>query len=136
LGLVGTSRDYLAFAQMLANGGQLAGRRILGRKTLELMTVNHLPRGATLPDVAVGGYGDVGYDGTGFGLGFAVGLGPAATATAGSAGEHYWGGAASTTYWVDPAEDLLAIFMTQLFPSGTYPFRAQLRALVYQALED
>ncbi len=135
-GLVSTTHDYVAFCQMLANGGQLAGRRVLGRKTLELMTVNHLPGGATLEDMAVGGFGEANFEGVGFGLGFAVGLGPAATAMAGSGGEFYWGGAASTAFWVDPAEDLFVVFMTQLFPSAAYPFRAQLRALVYQAIDD
>ena len=135
-GLVSTTHDYMAFCQMLANGGQLAGRRVLGRKTIELMTRNHLPSGATLQDLAVGGFGEANFDGVGFGLGFAVGLGPAATAMAGSAGEYYWGGAASTAFWIDPVEDLFAVFMTQLFPSQAYPFRAQLRALVYQAIDD
>jgi CubicO group peptidase (beta-lactamase class C family) len=135
-GLVSTTHDYVAFCQMLANGGQLDGRRVLGRKTIELMTRNHLPGGATLQDLAVGGFGEANFDGVGFGLGFAVGLGPAATAMAGSAGEYYWGGAASTAFWIDPVEDLFAVFMTQLFPSAAYPFRAQLRALVYQALDD
>jgi CubicO group peptidase (beta-lactamase class C family) len=135
-GLVSTTHDYVAFCQMLANGGQLEGRRVIGRKTLELMTVNHLPRGATLEDMAIGGFGEAGFEGVGFGLGFAVGLGPAATAMAGSGGDFYWGGAASTAFWVDPVEDLFAVFMTQLFPSVAYPFRAQLRALVYQAIDD
>jgi CubicO group peptidase (beta-lactamase class C family) len=135
-GLVSTTHDYVAFCQMLANGGHLDGRRVLGRKTLELMTVNHLPRGATLQDLAVGGFGEAGFDGVGFGLGFAVGLGPAATGMTGSRGEFYWGGAASTAFWVDPIEDLFVVFMTQLFPSIAYPFRAQLRALVYQAIDD
>ncbi len=135
-GLVSTTHDYVAFCQMLANGGHLDGQRVLGRKTLELMTVNHLPGGATLQDMAIGGFGEAGFEGVGFGLGFAVGLGPAATTMAGSAGDFYWGGAASTAFWVDPAEDLFAVFMTQLFPSIAYPFRAQLRALVYQAIDD
>jgi CubicO group peptidase (beta-lactamase class C family) len=135
-GLVSTTADYVAFCQMLANGGHLDGRRVLGRKTLELMTVNHLPGGATLQDMAVGGFGEAGFEGVGFGLGFAIGLGPAATTMAGSAGDFYWGGAASTAFWVDPAEDLFLVFMTQLFPSVAYPFRAQLRALVYQAIDD
>ncbi len=135
-GLVSTTADYVAFCHMLANGGQYNGRRVLGRKTLDLMTVNHLPGGATLRDMAVGGFGEAGFEGVGFGLGFAVGLGPAATAMAGSGGEFYWGGAASTAFWVDPVEDLFVVFMTQLFPSVAYPFRAQLRALVYQALDD
>jgi CubicO group peptidase (beta-lactamase class C family) len=135
-GLVSTLHDYVAFCQMLLGGGQLAGRRILGRKTLELMTRNHFPGGATLADMAVGGFGEAGFDGVGFGLGFAVGQGPAATAMAGSAGDFYWGGAASTAFWIDPAEDLFAVFMTQLMPSIAYPFRAQLRGLVYQAIDD
>jgi CubicO group peptidase (beta-lactamase class C family) len=135
-GLVSTTHDYVAFCQMLADGGQLGGRRVLGRKTIELMTANHLPGGATLQDVAIGGFGEANFDGVGFGLGFAVGLGPAATAMAGSPGEFYWGGAASTAFWVDPAEDLFVVFMTQLFPSMAYPFRAQLRGLVYQAIDD
>jgi CubicO group peptidase (beta-lactamase class C family) len=135
-GLVSTTHDYVAFCRMLVDGGQLDGRRILGRKTLELMTRNHLPGGATLADLAVGGFGEAGFDGVGFGLGFAVGLGPAATAMAGSAGDFYWGGAASTAFWVDPEEELFVVFMTQLLPSVAYPFRAQLRALVYQAIDD
>jgi CubicO group peptidase (beta-lactamase class C family) len=135
-GLVSTTHDYVAFCQMLANGGQRQGRRVLGRKTLELMTRNHLPGGATLMDLAIGGFGEAGFEGVGFGLGFAVGLGPAATAMAGTAGDFYWGGAASTAFWVDQAEDLFAVFMTQLLPSMAYPLRAQLRALVYQAIDD
>jgi CubicO group peptidase (beta-lactamase class C family) len=135
-GLLSTTHDYMAFCQMLCNGGQLEGRRLLGRKTLELMTRNHLPGNVTLADVAVGGFGEAGFDGVGFGLGFAVGQGPAATAMAGSAGEFYWGGAASTAFWIDPVEDLFTVFMTQLFPSVAYPFRAQLRALVNQAIDD
>src|SRR6202034_4694010 len=82
-GLVSTTHDYVAFCRMLANGGHLDGRRVLGRKTLELMTVNHLPGGATLQDMAVGGFGEANFEGVGFGLGFAIGLGPAATALAG-----------------------------------------------------
>jgi len=135
-GLVSTTHDYVAFCRMLLNGGKLDGRRVIGRKTLELMTRNHLPGGATLAEMAIGGFGEAGFDGVGFGLGFAVGLGPAATAMAGSAGEFYWGGAASTAFWIDPAEDIFAVFMTQLLPSVAYPFRAQLRALVYQAIDD
>jgi CubicO group peptidase (beta-lactamase class C family) len=135
-GLVSTTHDYVAFCSMLLNGGHLEGRRVLGRKTLELMTRNHLPGGATLAEMSIGGFGEAGFDGVGFGLGFAVGLGPAATAMAGSAGEFYWGGAASTAFWIDPVEDIFAVFMTQLLPSVAYPFRAQLRALVYQAIDD
>jgi CubicO group peptidase (beta-lactamase class C family) len=121
---------------MLLGEGQLDGERIIGRKTLELMACNHLPGGRDLAAFATGGFGESGFEGVGFGLGFAVGLGPAATATVGSYGEYYWGGAASTAFWVDPVEDVTAVFMTQLVPSTLYPFRSQLRALVYQALVD
>jgi len=134
-GLVSTSSDYVAFCTMLAGGGQLDGRRVIGRKTLELMRQNHLPHGATLAELAVGGFGEANFEGVGFGLGFAIGLGPVATAMASSPGEYYWGGAASTAFWIDPVEDLFCVFMTQLFPSAAYPFRNQLRALVYQALD-
>lgn len=135
-GLVSTSGDYLRFCQMLLGNGEFDGRRIIGRKTLELMTANHLPDRGELADFAGGGFGESGFEGVGFGLGFAIGLGPAATGTAGSFGEYHWGGAASTAFWVDPVEDVTVVFMAQLLPSTCYPFRAQLRALVYQALVD
>lgn len=138
-GLVGTLDDYARFCAMLAAGGVLDGVRILGRPTVELMRTNHLPgdrpEGGQLRDFAVpGGYGEVGFDGNGFGLQVAVGLGPAATAGVGPAGDFMWGGAASTVFWIDPTEDLFAIFMTQVLPSGVYDFRGQLRSLVYGAL--
>ena len=85
------------------------------------MTVNHLPGGATLQDMAVGGFGEAGFEGVGFGLGFAVGLGPAATAMAGSGGEFYWGGAASTAFWVDPVEDLFVVVHDTAVPLGRLP---------------
>ncbi len=136
-GLVSTAPDYLRFCQMLVNGGELDGRRVLGRKTVELMTMNHLPGGGELSQFALaGGYGEVGFEGMGFGLTMAVGLGPAATQIIGSPGEFMWGGAASTTFWVDPNEDLVVVFMTQLMPSGTFNFRGQLKTLVYPAIVD
>jgi CubicO group peptidase (beta-lactamase class C family) len=136
-GLVGTTADYLRFCRMLLNGGELDGARVLSRKTVELMSTNHLPGGGQLRDVAQpGGYGEVGFDGTGFGLTVAVGLGPAGTQASGSAGEYMWGGLASTLFWIDPAEALIVIFMTQLIPSGTFNFRGQLHALVYGAITD
>ena len=136
-GLVSTSADYLRFCRMLLNGGELDGTRVLSRKTVELMTVNHLPGGGEVRDFAPpGGYGESGFDGTGFGLTVAVGLGPAAAQSAGSAGSYMWGGLASTAFWIDPAEALIVIFMTQLIPSGTFNFRGQLRALVYGAFND
>ena len=136
-GLVSTAPDYLRFCQMLANRGELHGRRVLGRKTVDLMTTNHLPGGGDLTGFALpGGYGEVGFDGMGFGLTMAVGLGPARTQVIGSAGEFMWGGAASTTFFIDPSEELLVVFMTQLIPSGTFNFRSQLKALVYPAIVD
>lgn len=136
-GLVSTTADYLRFCQMLLNGGELEGARILGRKTVELMTTNHLPGDGDLQSVAMpGGYGEVGFAGTGFGLTVAVAKAPAVTQVIGSAGEYMWGGAASTIFWVDPAEDLIVVFMTQFLPSGTFNFRGQLKALIYPAIAD
>lgn len=135
-GLISTSADYLRFCQMLLNGGELDGARVLGRKTVELMTQNHLPGGSDLQGLARGTFGETAFEGVGFGLGFAVGLGPAEQAAVGSAGEFYWGGAASTIFWIDPAEELIVIFMTQLIPSATFNFRGQLKNLVYQAIAD
>jgi CubicO group peptidase (beta-lactamase class C family) len=136
-GLVSTTPDYLRFCQMLLNGGELDGVRILGRKTIELMVSNHLPGDGDLKSVALpGGYGEVGFAGMGFGLTVAVAKAPSATQVIGSAGEYMWGGAASTLFWVDPAEDLAVVFMTQLLPSGTFNFRGQLKTLVYPAIID
>ncbi|HLM63451.1 MAG TPA: serine hydrolase domain-containing protein [Acidimicrobiales bacterium] len=136
-GLVGTTADYLRFTRMLLGGGQLDGVRVLGRRSVQLMASNHLPGGGDLRGVALpGGYGEVGFDGMGFGLTVAVSNGPVATQSLGSAGEFMWGGAASTAFWVDPTEDLVAVFMTQLIPSGTFDFRGQLKTLVYSALVD
>jgi CubicO group peptidase (beta-lactamase class C family) len=101
------------------------------------MSANHLPGGGQLREFAQpGGYGEVGFDGTGFGLTVAVGLGPTQTQSVGSAGEYMWGGLASTVFWIDPVEAMIVIFMTQLVPSGTFNFRGQLHALVYGALND
>ena len=136
-GLVSTTGDYLRFCQMMLNGGELDGARILGRKTVELMTSNHLPPGRDLQSVALpGGYGEVGFPGMGFGLTVAVTGPPTATQVIGSTGEYMWGGAASTIFWVDPVEDLTVVFMTQLLPSGTFNFRGQLKALIYPAIND
>jgi CubicO group peptidase (beta-lactamase class C family) len=136
-GLVATTADYLRFCQMLLGGGEVDGVRILGRKTVELMASNHLPADGDLQSVAQpGGYGEVGFAGMGFGLTVAVAKAPAVTQVIGSAGEYMWGGAASTIFWVDPAEDLTVVFMTQLLPSGTFNFRGQLKTLVYPAIVD
>ena len=136
-GLVSTTEDYLRFTQMLLNGGELDGVRVLGRKTVELMSINHLPGNGELRTFALpGGYGETGFDGVGFGLTMAVGLGQAETQSIGSKGDFYWGGAASTIFWIDPTEDLVVIFMTQLMPSGTFNFRGQLKSIVYPAIVD
>ncbi|MEE9280756.1 MAG: serine hydrolase domain-containing protein [Myxococcota bacterium] len=135
-GLVSTTSDYLRFCQMLLNGGELEGERILGRKTIELMTRNHLPGGQDLAGLAFGGFSETPYGGVGFGLGFAVSLGDVATQAVGSESNYYWGGAASTIFWNDAIEDLVVIFMTQLMPSNTFNFRGQLKNLVYPAIVD
>ncbi len=134
-GLTSTATDYWRFAQALCNGGELEGVRVIGRKTLQLMTSNHLPGGQDLSAVALAGqFTETAYTGVGFGLGFSVMLDPARYQVAGSPGEFAWGGAASTAFWVDPAEELVFVFMTQLMPSSTYNIRREFRAIVYGAL--
>ncbi len=136
-GLVSTTADYLRFAQMLVNGGELDGVRILGRKTVELMSANHLPGGGEMTEFAQpGGFGEVGFTGMGFGLTVATNLGPERSGVISSRGDYTWGGYASTIFWVDPVEELTVIFMTQLIPSGTFNFRDQLKTLVYPAIVD
>ena len=135
-GLVSTAADYLRFALMLLNGGELNGQRILGRKTVEYMTVNHLPTGGDLASMGQRVFSETTYEGIGFGLGFSVVLDPVKAAVVGSVGEYAWGGAASTTFWVDPREELVVLLLTQLLPSSTYPIRRQMKALTYQALID
>jgi CubicO group peptidase (beta-lactamase class C family) len=134
-GLVSTTADYLRFCRMLLNGGSLDGVRIVGPKTLELMTANHLPGGKDLTQLSISLFSEASYAGVGFGLGFAVTLDPARTLMPGNAGDFSWGGMASTYFWVDPREELIVIFMTQLMPSASYPLRRELRTLVYAALE-
>jgi CubicO group peptidase (beta-lactamase class C family) len=135
-GLVSTAGDYLKFAQMLLNGGTLGGHRYLGRKTLDLMTANHLPGGNSLSGLSRSLFSEAAYDGVGFGLGFATTLQSSRTLMPGSDGDYFWGGAASTFFWVDPQEDLIGLFMTQLMPSSTYPVRREVRTMVYAALDD
>ena len=136
-GLLSTAPDYFRFTSMLQNMGELDGTRLLGRKTVELMTMNHLPGGQDLTDLAQAGmFTETAYAGVGFGLGFSVQQSPARAQILGSAGEFAWGGAASTAFWIDPAEDLIVIFMTQLMPSSSYPLRRELRVLTYASLVD
>ena len=135
-GLVSTAADYLRFAIMLLNGGELDGVRILGRKTLDYMTTNHLPTGGDLASMGQRVFSETTYEGIGFGLGFSVMLDPVRAAVVGSPGEFAWGGAASTAFWVDPREELVGLFLTQLLPSSTYPLRREMKVLTYQALID
>ena len=133
-GLVGTTTDYMDFCEMLRQGGQYNGYQLLGRRTLELMTANHLLGGQSLAQMALGAFSETANAGVGFGLGFASTLDEVASASVG-AGDFYWGGRASTIFWVDPEEDLQVIFMTQLIPSSTFNFRGQLKNIVYGALK-
>jgi len=136
-GLLSTAPDYFRFTSMMQNMGELDGVHILGRKTVELMTMNHLPGGQDLTELAQGGmFTETAYAGVGFGLGFSVMQSPARAQVLGSPGEFAGGGAASTAFWIDPMEDLTVIFMTQLMPSSSYPLRRELRVLTYAALED
>ena len=133
-GLVGTMADYLRFCRMMLNGGELDGVRLLGRKTVALMTANHLP--GDLADMGQPRFSESSYAGIGFGLGFSVMLDPARAQILGTPGEYAWGGAASTAFFCDPAEELAVILFTQLTPSSTYPIRRELRVLTYAALVD
>lgn len=135
-GLTGTIGDYARFCQMLLNGGELDGVRLLGRKTVEYMRLNHLPENRDMAAMGQPVWSETSYDGIGFGLGFAVVIDPVKAHIITSPGEHHWGGAASTFFWLDPVEDLFTVFFTQLLPSSTYPIRRELRTRVYQALLD
>jgi CubicO group peptidase (beta-lactamase class C family) len=136
---VSTAADYHRFTQMLLHrpdspAGELDGIRLLSPRTVASMASNHLPGGADLETFGRPLYAETNYAGVGFGLGFAVVVDPVATKSLGSAGEFHWGGAASTAFWVDPAEQVTVAFFTQFMPSSAYPIRSQLRQLVYQAL--
>ena len=133
-GLVSTAADYIRFCRMIARKGELDGVRLLGRKTVEYMTINHLP--GDLSEMGQATFAETSYDGIGFGLGFSVMLDPAKAQIVGSPGEHAWGGAASTAFWIDPVEDMFVIFLTQLMPSSAFPLRRELKALTYQAIID
>lgn len=135
-GLVGTTADYHRFATMLLNRGHLDGARILAPKTLDLMTSNFLPGGADLASISQSLFSESTSAGMGFGLGFAMVIDPAKTLMPASKGEFYWGGAYSTAFFVDPVEGITMVFMTQLYPSSTYPVRRQLKTLIYGALMD
>jgi len=135
-GLVSSPADYLRFTRMLLGGGELDGVRLLGPRTVRMMASNHLPGHADLEQFGRPLFSETTFDGVGFGLGFSVVDGPVAGRYPSSRGEFAWGGAASTAFWVDPAERMTVLFFTQLLPSSTYPIRSQLHQLVHQALVD
>jgi CubicO group peptidase (beta-lactamase class C family) len=119
---------------MCLNGGELDGVRIVGRKTLDLMTRNHLPGGADLASMSTSLFSETSNAGTGFGLGFAVTMDVARSMIPGSEGEYYWGGMFSTAFFVDPVEKLHMVFMTQVSPSMQFNVRRELKTLIYSAL--
>ncbi|MFC1537195.1 serine hydrolase domain-containing protein [Gemmatimonadota bacterium] len=134
-GLVSTASDYVRFNQMMLNGGELEGTHLLGRKTVEMMTVNHLPK-KMIPFGFNSKELEYVTRGFGFGLGYAVLMDAAEHGIPGSEGTYKWSGAANTDQWVDPKEELIGLFLTQFMPNGYYPVDRQFRILVYQALKD
>ena len=122
-GLLSSAKDYAKFLQMTLNGGELDGKRILSRKTIELMTTNHL---GELPFRS----------GQGFGLGFSIVTDLGERGTLGSVGEYGWGGAYHSTYWVDPLENLVVVYLTQIIPATGLDDYAKLRSRIYQAIID
>lgn len=135
-GMASTLADYHRFCRMLLDGGALEGARIISRKTLDLMTANHLPGGGDLTQHSKALFSEAENAGVGFGLGFATTMDPAQTMAPGSAGDFYWGGMFSTAFFVDPVERITTVFMTQLMPSSTYPVRREIKTMIYAALND
>jgi CubicO group peptidase (beta-lactamase class C family) len=133
-GLMSTLADYHRFARMLLNGGELEGVRIVSPHTIRQMTTNHLPGGGDLTQHSKSLFSEVDNAGMGFGLGFGTVIDVAATTLPGNAGEFYWGGMFSTAFFVDPVDDVIMIFMTQLMPSSTYPVRREIKTMLYSAL--
>lgn len=131
-GLVSTATDYLKFSQMLLNQGNFNGEQIISRKTVELMTVNHLP--TDLAHFSMPGFSETSQAGIGFGLGFAVMLDPAKANILGTIGEFGWGGGANTMFFIDPKEKLIGILLIQLLPSTAYRIRQEFRVAVYQSI--
>jgi CubicO group peptidase (beta-lactamase class C family) len=133
-GLMSTLGDYHRFARMLLNAGDLDGARIVAPHTLKLMTANHLPGGRDLTQHSRSLFSEAENAGAGFGLGFATVIDAPATMQPGNTGEFYWGGMFSTAFFVDPVDDIIMIFMTQLMPSSRYPVRRELKTMLYSAL--
>ena len=135
-GLVSSALDYHRFNTFFLNRGELDGVRLVSRKTVDLMTMNHLPDGGDLNAMSRSLFSEATNAGTGFGLGFAVIMDVAKSLIPGSAGEYYWGGMFSTAFFIDPVERITMVFMTQFSPSTTYPIRRELKTLIYSALVD
>jgi CubicO group peptidase (beta-lactamase class C family) len=138
-GLVSTAADYHHFTQLLLHradspAGELDGVRLLSPRTVRFMGRNHLPGGVDLETFGRPLNAEAPFRGVGFGLGFAIVIDPVPGKVVCSPGELSWGGAASTAFWIDPAEELTVCFFTQLMPSSAHPIRPRLRQLVYQAL--
>ena len=133
-GLVSTASDYMRFCHMMLRKGELDGVRLLGRKTVELMTSNHL-RG-DMGDMGQPRFGELTYQGYGFGLGFSVLLDPAKAQILGTPGEYAWQGVSSTTFWIDPAEDMAVLLLSQLRPYMSCPTRREARVLTYMSIID
>jgi CubicO group peptidase (beta-lactamase class C family) len=133
---VSTADDYMRFCKVLLGHGESNGHRLVAPATLRLMTANHLPGGKDLTALSRSLFSESTNAGVGFGLGFATVFDPVAALMPSSPGEYYWGGAASTAFWIDPVEDIAVVFMTQLLGSSTYPIRRELRTLVYSALVE
>jgi CubicO group peptidase (beta-lactamase class C family) len=137
-GLVSTAHDYMRFCQMMLGGGTLEGVQILSPKTVELFSLNHLPDNQELADMAPPGlFSEAGYSGIGFSIGCGVNINVAKTRLPGTLGEFFWGGAASTAFWIDPKEDLAVVFMTQVMGTDArLTLRRDLRTLVYSAMTE
>jgi CubicO group peptidase (beta-lactamase class C family) len=137
-GLVSTAHDYLRFCRMMLNGGTLDGVQILSPKTVALFSLNYLPGGKEVSDLAFPGmFSESGYAGVGFSLGCGVNVDVAKTRLPGSPGEYFWGGAAATAFWIDPKEELTVVFMTQVMGSDArLALRRDLRTLVYSAMTE
>ena len=137
-GLVSTAHDYLRFCRMMLNGGTLDGVQILSPKSVALFSLNYLPGGREIADMALPGmFSESGYAGVGFSLGCGVNVNVAKTRLPGSLGEYFWGGAAATAFWIDPKEELTVVFMTQVIGSeARLTLRRDLRTLVYSAMTE
>ncbi len=137
-GLVSTAHDYMRFCRMMLHGGSLDGVQILSPKTVELFSLNHLPGDKELGDMTLPGmFSEGGYSGIGFSIGCGVNINVAKTRLPGTLGEYFWGGAASTAFWIDPKEELAVVFMTQVIGSDArLTLRRDLRTLVYSAMTE